>query len=102
MHQLVNQLDIILPNGEPYVAPSAVTQACKKQGHQAIESIFNQTQSLWHEKSEHPMWCRLSLISNRVKYIEMGLNAQQRLDIHFSSQETIRQHLAYFNHLIKD
>ena len=54
MRQLVNQLDIILPNGEPYVAPSAVTQARKKLGHQAIELIFNQTQSLWHGKSDHP------------------------------------------------
>ena len=62
MRQLVNQLDIMLPNGVPYVAPSAVTQARKKLGHKAIESIFNQTQSLWHEKSEHPSWCGLSLL----------------------------------------
>jgi len=62
MRQLVNQLDIILPNGEPYVAPSAVTQARKKLGHQAIECIFNQTQSLWHEKSAQPTWCGLSLL----------------------------------------
>ena len=62
MRQLVNQLDIILPNGTPYVAPSAVTQARKKLGHRAIESIFNQTQSLCHEKSEHPLWCGLSLL----------------------------------------
>ena len=47
---LVNQLNIILPNGEPYVAPSAVTKARKKLGHQAIELILNQTLSLWHEK----------------------------------------------------
>ena len=45
MRQLVNQLDIILPNGTPYVAPSAVTQARKKLGHHAIKSIFNQTQA---------------------------------------------------------
>lgn len=62
MRQLVNQLDIILPNGEPYVAPSAVTQARKKLGHQAIKSIFERTQSLWHEKSEHPTWCGLTLL----------------------------------------
>ncbi len=46
MRQLVNQLDIILSNGTPYIAPSAVTQARKKSGHQAIESIVNQTQTL--------------------------------------------------------
>ena len=62
MRQLVNQLDIILPNGRPYVAPSAVTQARKKLGHQAIESIFNQTQSSWHAQSEHPEWCGLRLL----------------------------------------
>lgn len=62
MRQLVNQLDIILPNGEPYVAPSAVTQARKKLGHQAIKNIFISTQSLWHEKSAHPTWCGLTLL----------------------------------------
>ncbi len=62
MRQLVSQLDIILPNGEPYVASSAVTQARKKLGHQAIENIFNHTQSLWHEKSAHPTWCGLTLL----------------------------------------
>ncbi len=62
MRQLVNQLDIIRPNGDPYVAPSAVTQARKKLGHQSIERIFNQTQSLWHEKSVHPTWCGLTLL----------------------------------------
>ncbi|ABM03364.1 ISSod7, transposase [Psychromonas ingrahamii 37] len=70
MRQLVNQLDIILPNGEPYVASSAVTQARKKLGYQAIESISNQTQSLWHEKSEHPMWCGLSLLGGDCKKTE--------------------------------
>jgi hypothetical protein len=54
MRQFVNQLDIILPNGAPYVAPSAVTQA--------IEHIFNKTQSLWHAKSAHPTWCGLMLL----------------------------------------
>ena len=42
------------------------------------------------------------LISSKAKCIEMGVNAQKRLDTHFSSKETIRQHLAYFNRLIID
>jgi hypothetical protein len=62
MRQLVNQLDIILLNSRPNVAPSAVSQARKKLGHQTINTIFNQTQSLWHAKSEHPSWCGLSLL----------------------------------------
>jgi IS4 transposase len=62
MRQLVNQLDIVLPNDKPYVASSAVTQARKKLGYKAIESIFNQTQVLWNEKAEHPDWCGLTLL----------------------------------------
>jgi hypothetical protein len=62
MRQPVNQLDIILPNGTPYVAPSAVTQTRQKLGHQAVEIVFNQTQLLWHAKSVHPSWCALSLL----------------------------------------
>lgn len=27
---------------------------------QVIEYIFNQTQSLWHDKFEHPTWCGLT------------------------------------------
>jgi len=61
MRQLVNQLDIMLPNGTPYVAPSAVTQARKKLGSESIRSVFHQTQSQWHELSEHPVWCGLNL-----------------------------------------
>lgn len=61
MRQLVNQLDILLPNGEPYVAPSAVTQARKKLGSDSIRSIFEQTQAKWHESANHPHWCGLNL-----------------------------------------
>ena len=61
MRQLVNQLDIMLPNGAPYVAPSAVTQARKKLGSHVIHSIFEQTQSQWHQQAQHPSWCGLGL-----------------------------------------
>jgi len=61
MRQLVNQLDIMLPNGTPYVAPSAVTQARQKLGSETIHSIFKQTQKQWHEQSTHPTWCGLNL-----------------------------------------
>ena len=59
MRQLVNQLDILLPNGTPYVAPSAVTQARHKLGSDSIRSIFKQTQFKWHEQAQHPVWCGL-------------------------------------------
>ena len=61
MSQLVNQLDILLPNGAPYVAPSAVTQARQKLGSESIRTIFEQTQKQWHHQAEHPHWCGLNL-----------------------------------------
>lgn len=61
MRQLVNQLDIMLPNGTPYVASSAVTQARQKLGSDSLRSIFSQTQAQWHQQSEHPQWCGLNL-----------------------------------------
>ncbi|MCG6202902.1 glycosyltransferase family 4 protein [Psychromonas antarctica] len=42
------------------------------------------------------------LISSKAKCIEMGICAQQRLDKHFSSEETVKQHLAFFNRLMND
>jgi hypothetical protein len=61
MRQLVNQLDILLPNGEPYIAPSAVTQARKKLGSESIRHIFMATQKSWHQQANHPHWCGLNL-----------------------------------------
>ncbi|SUI65913.1 Spore coat protein SA [Shewanella putrefaciens] len=42
------------------------------------------------------------LVSCKAKCIEMGLNAQKRLDTHFSAKETVKQHLVYFTRLIKN
>jgi len=61
MRQLVNQLDILLPNGTPYIASSAITQARQKLGSESIRSIFQQTQKQWHEEAAHPSWCDLNL-----------------------------------------
>lgn len=62
MRQLLNQLDIILPNGMPYVASSAVTQARKKLGSKVIESVFQQTQQQWNHDANHGQWCGLNLL----------------------------------------
>lgn len=62
MRQLVNKLDIILPNEVDYVAPSAVTQARKRLGSDTIKDIFNTTQAKWNENAEHPNWCGLNLL----------------------------------------
>jgi len=62
MRQLLNQLDIILPNEQRYVAPSAVTQARHKLGSDAIQRIFELTQEQWHQQASHPDWCGLTLL----------------------------------------
>lgn len=62
MRQLLNQLDIILPNDMPYVASSAVTQARKKLGSKVIESVFQQTQQQWNHDAKHGQWCGLDLL----------------------------------------
>lgn len=41
------------------------------------------------------------LVSSKEKCAEMGQKAQQRLEKHFSSKETVKQHLSYFSKLIK-
>lgn len=61
VRQLINKLDIILPNEVDYVARSAVTQARKKLGSDVVEDIFRQTQQQWNMQAEHPQWCGLNL-----------------------------------------
>lgn len=62
MRQMLNQLDIILPSGIPYVASSAVTQARKKLGSKVIETVFQQTQEQWNHDANHGHWCGLRLL----------------------------------------
>lgn len=62
MRQMLNQLDIILPSGIPYVASSAVTQARKKLGSKVIETVFQQTQQQWNHDANHGQWCGLNLL----------------------------------------
>lgn len=61
VRQLINKLDIILPNEVDYVARSAVTQARKKLGCDVVEDVFRQTQQRWNMQAEHPQWCGLNL-----------------------------------------
>lgn len=44
--QLVNQLDILLPDDRPFVAPSTFLQARQKLGYKSIERLFHETVSL--------------------------------------------------------
>lgn len=61
VRQLINKLDIILPNEVDYVARSAVTQARQKLGSNVVKDIFKQTQASWNQQAEHPSWCGLNL-----------------------------------------
>ena len=61
VRQLINKLDIVLPQEVDYVARSAVTQARKKLRSNVVKDVFNQTVTTWHKRAEHPQWCGLNL-----------------------------------------
>lgn len=61
VRQLINKLDIVLPQEVDYVARSAVTQARKKLGSQVVKDVFHRSADTWHERAEHPQWCGLNL-----------------------------------------
>lgn len=62
MSQIVNQLDIVLPGGKPFVAPSAIVQARQRLGEESIREVFEQTQVLWNKQIPQPNWCGLTLL----------------------------------------
>ncbi|XOV78482.1 MAG: IS4 family transposase [Aestuariibacter sp.] len=61
VRQLINKLDIVLPQDVDYVARSAVTQARKKLGSEVVKDAFHLSANRWHQRAEHPQWCGLSL-----------------------------------------
>lgn len=61
MSQIVNQLDIVLPGKNVYVAPSAVVQARQRLGADVVKEVFEQTQLVWNETIPHPNWSGLTL-----------------------------------------
>lgn len=61
VRQLINKLDIVLPQDVDYVARSAVTQARKKLGSAVVRDVFHLSANTWHERAEHPHWCGLNL-----------------------------------------
>jgi hypothetical protein len=54
VRQLINKLNIVLPQEVNYVARSAVTQARKKLGSDVVREVFHRTARTWHERAEHP------------------------------------------------
>jgi len=63
LHQIVNRLDIMLPGKRPFVAPSAVIQARQRLGSEAVKRVFQQTSQVWHQSTQHPDWCGLTLLA---------------------------------------
>ncbi|AOT07969.1 IS4 family transposase [Pseudoalteromonas luteoviolacea] len=61
VRQLINKLDIVLPQDVDYVARSAVTQARKKLGSNVVQDVFYRTAQTWHERAEHPHWNGLNI-----------------------------------------
>lgn len=61
VRQLINKLDIVLPQEVDCVVRSAVTQARKKLGSEVIRDVFRRTSASWHDAAEHPHWCGLNL-----------------------------------------
>ncbi|WP_137224195.1 IS4 family transposase [Shewanella sp. MEBiC00475] len=61
VRQLINKLDIVLPQEVDYVARSAVTQARKKLDSNVVRDIFYRSAATWHQRAEHPHWCGLNL-----------------------------------------
>lgn len=61
VRQLINKLDIVLPQEVDSVVRSAVTQARKKLGSDVVRDIFRQTSANWHAQAQHPHWSGLNL-----------------------------------------
>lgn len=61
VRQLINKLDVVLPQDVDYVARSAVTQARKKLGSDVVQEVFHRSAHTWHERANHPHRCGLNL-----------------------------------------
>ena len=61
VRQLINKLDIVLPQDVDYVARSAVTQARKKLGSDVVRDVFHRSAQTWYQRAQHPHWCGLNL-----------------------------------------
>jgi len=59
---IADKMQVMLPGRRALVAPSAVVQGRSRLGSEAMRQVFQQTQQLWHQDSEHPRWCGLQLL----------------------------------------
>lgn len=63
LSQIVNMLDIVDRDKRAFVAPSAVIQRRQDLGVDAIQKLFELTQSFWNKQAEHPHWNGLNLLA---------------------------------------
>lgn len=62
MADIVNMLDIVDRTGNPFVAPSALTQRRKNLGEAAAKALFECTQKHWTQQANLPGWNGLTLL----------------------------------------
>jgi len=60
---ITTQLEIMLPNKKPLVAPSAVVQGRQRLGEEAIQHVFQGLAQQWHDSNQHERWCGLNLLA---------------------------------------
>jgi len=63
MSQIVNMPDIVNRDKRAFVAPSAVVQRRQDLGFDAIEKLFDLTQSFWNKEANHPHWNGINLFA---------------------------------------
>ncbi|MFA0310635.1 transposase domain-containing protein, partial [Vibrio splendidus] len=60
---IANQLDIVLPDKQRFVAPSAVVQARQRLGEEGVKQVFKKMAAHSYQSSNFETWCGLNLLS---------------------------------------
>lgn len=60
---IANQLDIVLPDKQRFVAPSAVVQARQRLGEEGVKQVFKAMAAHSYQTSNFETWCGLNLLA---------------------------------------
>jgi hypothetical protein len=60
---IANQLDIVLPDKQRFVAPSAVVQARQRLGEEGVKQVFKTMAAHSYRTSNFETWCGLNLLA---------------------------------------
>jgi hypothetical protein len=63
LYQIVNMHDIVNRDKRAFIAHSAAVQRIQNLGSNAIEKLFDLTQSFWNKEAGHPYWNGLTLLA---------------------------------------